>query len=612
MHIKLLFSFIVFYSLSFTTPLVAAVFIKPDLQQVLNYSNQSDLVDIIIDFSPKVNINKMKVQATNFQANYINALHQNSSNSQQELIQYLASKNIHNYSKLWMINSLAVTVEAQMIPDITAMVGVSRIRYDRKIQLDVISKGTQGTLGWNISQVNAPAVWVAGNTGGFTGQNVVIASLDTGVDINHVDLQSRFRGNTNSWFDPFTGSTTPYDLNGHGTSVMGVIVGGNDSGTSIGVAPGAKWISAKIFNDKGETQPSKIHLAYQWILNPDGISSTKDSPSVVNNSWNFEASSKTCDTEFQTDIISLYNAGIAVIFSSGNSGISLSPANNFRTISVGALDESLAVESFSGRGPSTCPGSGIYPNIVAPGTGIFTADLTGGGVVPKSYTFQTGTSFSAPHITGAFALLKSAFPASTLEERRKAISYSAIDLGQLGEDTSFGWGYLNIYGAYLTLDKIVNGLQLPTLPPVANNETIPLFKDSKSLIIDLLKNDFPDTRIDPANKLDLTSVVILSNPDATLGSITNTVNGIVTFTPVKGTYGNNRFSYTVKDIVGNESNVATVSIETADPIPTSGSGGGCTLQHQSRFDPILPIMLILSLWLFVIREIAKANKVERF
>jgi bacillopeptidase F len=616
MHNKFYSLFILLFSLTFfllvNKSAVAAATINTDLHQILSYQQQTDLVEIIVDFSDEVDLTKLKLKGFNYQAKYILASINTSKSSQQKLIAYLASKNITEFKKLWMINSLAVTVEAQMISDITALVGVSRIRHDRKIKLDAISNSTPGTPEWNITQVNAPLVWASG--AGFTGQNVVIGSLDTGVDVNHPDLASRFRGNGNSWFDPYKNSTAPYDLNGHGTSVMSIIVGGNNSGTNIGIAPGSQWISAKIFDDNGVAQISKIHEAFQWMLNPDGNSSTNDFPTIINNSWNFESQGKACDDEFRKDFDALTNAGITIVFSAGNNTRNLSPANTADTISVGALDESLNVESYSGRGPSACAATGIYPNLVAPGKGIFTADLTSGGTVPNSYVFQTGTSFSAPHITGALALLQSAFPTSSRADRERAISYSAVDLGITGEDTNFGWGYLNVYGAYLTLEAIVGGQKLVTLPPVANNIRNPLYKDTTEIIINLLDNDAPDTRIDNTNQLDPVSVTIISGTNTAIGGISTPVNGVVTYTPVNKIFENNSFTYTVKDTLGNESNIATVRIEVSTPVPVtnSGSSGGCSLQLKSRVDPLFPLMLVLFIWLFVRRMLVVSKKMERY
>lgn len=144
-------------------------------------------------------------------------------------------------------------------------------------------------------------------------------------------------------------------------------------------------------------------------------------------------------------------AQIAVIFAVGNNGppqsSSLSPANYPGGFSVGAIDKSLALARFSSRGPSACDG-GIYPKLVAPGVNIKTTDLTFRGVFPNSYAIVTGTSFAAAHVTGAMALLKSAFPQLTVSETESALKESAQDLGEAGADHNYGYGMINLIGAY--------------------------------------------------------------------------------------------------------------------------------------------------------------------
>ena len=82
---------------------------------------------------------------------------------------------------------------------------------------------------------------------------------------------------------------------------MGVIVGGDAGGTSIGMAPGARWIAAKIFNDSGTATSTAIHLAFQWLLDPDHDPATADAPNIVNGSWSYgsmpaatSSSARTC------------------------------------------------------------------------------------------------------------------------------------------------------------------------------------------------------------------------------------------------------------------------------------------------------------------------------
>ena len=160
---------------------------------------------------------------------------------------------------------------------------------------------------------------------------------------------------------------------------------------AIGVAPGAQWIAVKMFNDAGVASFSDVHLGFQWILDPDGNSTTDDTPDVVNNSWGFQIPE--CDPEFQPDIDALRAAGIAVVFAAGNSGpiaqSGLSPANNSGSLAVGAVDETLRIAPDSSRGPSACDG-GTFPTVVAPGVNVVTTDLSFGGIIPDATVWQPG------------------------------------------------------------------------------------------------------------------------------------------------------------------------------------------------------------------------------
>lgn len=307
-----------------------------------------------------------------------------------------------------------------------------------------------GTPTWNLTTTGAPELW----TMGYLGQGIVVASLDTGVDVNHPDLAPRWRGGSNSWFDVHgQHPDIPFDANGHGTRSMGVIVGGdaNQSGKTIGMAPGAKWIAAKVWDDTGNALNSDFTLAFQWVLDPDGDPATDDAPSVLNNSWGFEQQPGVCYDLFQDDIEILKAAGIAVVFAAGNRGelgpgSSISPGNNPEAFAVGSVDETLSISGFSGRGPSACDGS-IFPEVVAPGNQILTADLSGGGQ-PTTYFPAAGTSFAAPHVSGAMALLLSAFPETTVPHLESTLIKTARDLGAPGADNDHGYGLIDVVAAY--------------------------------------------------------------------------------------------------------------------------------------------------------------------
>ena len=360
-----------------------------------------------------------------------------------------AGEPISEITPFWIFNGFAITASPSVIARLAASPDVLRITPD---DLDIAPAGEIGTTSTassavgveaNQSIVQAPALWNLG----WRGQGVVVGSLDTGVDISHPDLASSWRGGANSWFDPYgEHPALPSDMNGHGTWTMGVMVGGGAGGTAIGAAPAARWIAARIFDDRGRSSAAAVHSAYQWLLDPDGNPTTDDAPDVVNNSWTF--TSPGCHLEFEPDLQVLRAAGILPIFAAGNSGpgtaTSLSPGNNPSAFAVGATDDGDQIYTGSSRGPSSCDNS-VFPEISAPGVGIHSSSLNG------AYFDSTGTSLAAPHVAGVLAVLLSAYPNLSVQQQQAALLAGVDDLGPLGADNIFGAGRLDGQAAYAWL-----------------------------------------------------------------------------------------------------------------------------------------------------------------
>jgi subtilisin family serine protease len=339
---------------------------------------------------------------------------------------------------LWITNAIGARVRASVAAELSRRPDVREVRPSTTIQAPSATAASAAEP--NVAQVNAPALWDLG----YRGQGMVVASMDTGVDVGHPELAERWRGGGNSWYDP-NGQhpTTPVDLIGHGTQTMGVMVGGDGGGSSIGVAPDARWIAVKMFNDRGQASSTAIHLGYQWLLDPDGNPATADAPNVVNNSWTMTAGS--CSLEFQPDLRNLRTAGILPVFAAGNygptAGTSASPANNPEALAVGSVDDNGLIDPYSSRGPSACT-QGTYPQLVAPGTDIRTTDLYGG------YLDVSGTSLAAPHVAGALALLLQASPGLSVDRQQAALQAGAVDLGPAGPDNDYGSGRLDALASY--------------------------------------------------------------------------------------------------------------------------------------------------------------------
>jgi bacillopeptidase F len=437
--------------------------IHSDLLSQLRSLNPEEKISVIVTLTDQQNLQQFTGKDKKLRrSKIVRALRYKADKTQKPLLEFLRKKNVQKITPFWIFNGMAVTIRADQVSELAKRPEVSSLRLDGILTLPHPSPATAGEPEWNLNAINAPALWELG----YTGTGVVVASMDTGVDYLHPDIGPKWRGGANSWYDPNGENNTPYDASGHGTGVMGVMVGGDAGGTSIGVAPGARWVAVKIFNDLGQASDSAIHAGYQWLLDPDGNAGTDDAPDIVNNSWGFENKPGECLTEFQPDIQALKASGIGIVFSAGNGGpneaTSISPANYPESFAVGAVDQTRTITSTSARGPSACDDA-LFPEIVAPGDGIRTADRTLGGIVPDSYVSVAGTSFAAPHIAGAMALMLSVDPQLTVAELETALMQSAVDLGDPGADNAYGYGLLDIAAARNRLTTFPWSLFMPAI-----------------------------------------------------------------------------------------------------------------------------------------------------
>jgi subtilase family serine protease len=361
----------------------------------------------------------------------------------------------------WIFNGIAVTASEPLIRSLASRPDVQEIRLDSIIPLPspfpTGDNQPSQTYEWNIQLIRAPEVWALDPD--YNGVGAVIGSFDTGVDLTHPDLYSRYRGNHEiSWFDPYGEYSVPFDFHGHGTHTTGTAVGGNDGGSYIGVAPGASWIAAKGWDDEGMGPVSAFHQIFEWFLAPGG--DPDNAPDVVNSSWSFSQSG--CETEFLPDVQALRAAGIFPAFASGNSGpwsgSVRSPGAYPDSFAVGATDFFDAIASFSSRGPSPCDNS-IKPEISAPGVGIFSS-------CPLGYVTLSGTSMAAPHITGAVAVLRSINPALTVDQLESALTLGAKDLGNPGPDNTYGAGRLDLF---LSAQIAIQGPDFPVIKILATD-----------------------------------------------------------------------------------------------------------------------------------------------
>lgn len=298
--------------------------------------------------------------------------------------------------------------------------------------------------GWNLERSGATDAWALG----VIGEGTVVATLDSGALWSHPALQGAYRGkdgaHDHDWIDlaDDVPARAPIDPNGHGTHVLGTIVGRSGDQT-WGVAPGAKWIAARVFDGAGRSSDSRLLQGAEWLLAPtatDGSNPRADlAPDIINGSWTLESSA---DPLFSDILAAWRQAGIVAVFAAGNdddgSGARATirmPGAHADAIAVGALDSSGSAWRFSRGGPAF--GGLLKPDLLAPGIDIVSADIRGGSVS------RSGTSMSAPHVSGAAALVRSSRPELAPEAVAAFLRASAVDAGDVGPDMVYGWGALD-------------------------------------------------------------------------------------------------------------------------------------------------------------------------
>ncbi|MEW5795856.1 MAG: S8 family serine peptidase [Candidatus Zixiibacteriota bacterium] len=385
----------------------------------------------------------------------------------QAVVDFVRQKSQGESRRFWIVPAYQVTLSPGDIKTLAAMPDVANIVPDQPVDLiePVEIKSAQSaamTSSVHVRLMNIPYLWGRG----ITGLGRLVCSFDTGVEKDHPALSGNWRGNhaplSSAWFSTISPDDTPYDKADHGTHTMGTMVGIEGTDT-IGVAPGAEWITAGVI-DQGKSLSgtfADILSAYQWALDPDGNPATTDDvPDVILNSWGVPASLfSPCDQTFFAAIDNVEAAGIVCVFSAGNEGPAGSSLRNpasrasspLNAFAVGAVDNSKVIASFSSRGPGGCGLTEVKPEIVAPGVNVRSASKAGG------YKLMSGTSMAAPFIAGLVALCRQYNPDATVEEIKWAIINSAEDLGPAGEDNAYGFGLPDA-------SRILNYLTDPVAP----------------------------------------------------------------------------------------------------------------------------------------------------
>lgn len=392
---------------------------------------------------------------------------------------------VEDIRPLWIVNSISCKADGIAIEGLRQRNDILALYHCEESQwlFDDASvpapRGDGREIAENLLMVNADQVWEQG----YTGQEVLIAIIDTGVSLTHADLQGRFWDGgaeyPNHGYDFYSHDNDPTDESGHGTHVAGTICGTGVSGTRTGVAPDAKIMALKVFDSNELTDETVWVEAMQFAVEhgADVLNMSLGQPLPDANVKLMTR--QACDNTLAAGVVAAVCAGnvqqmqsiIPIPYNIYSPGDCPPPylhpeqmvnaGGTSCVVCVGAVDFNGNLAGFSSLGPSVwtdvaqyndypySPGSStaiglIRPDVCAPGVSIKSLDYSNN----TGYTLKNGTSMATPCVAGTIALMLSKEPELTPAQIDEILERTAVGTRRGNhKDNSFGAGCIDALAA---------------------------------------------------------------------------------------------------------------------------------------------------------------------
>jgi subtilisin family serine protease len=462
-----------------------AQIIDPALIEEMGQRGNDEKINVVVIMKSQYDREQLNRRADHFVSRaerrefVVNELKQFAEASQYELRSTLSEMERQDITTtpkiIWMANALYFSATKQAINDLAQRRDIAIIGLDEKRYMlyDEALKPTSMTreIAPNVTQVNADKVWDLG----YTGQGVVVAVIDSGVNYNHLDFADHLWNGGDAYpnhgYDFINVDNDPMDDLGHGTHCAGTVCGNGSAGIQTGMAPDATLMCVKVLDEYGGSTVAIVCDGMQWAV--------EQGCNLFSMSLGWVDATLTELTLFRNTCAAILDAGVVGAIAAGNfGGLSSYPIpNNVGTpgscpppymdevqggnpgglscsVCVGAVDYDDEAAYFTSQGPVTWshtdfgdypynPGIGlIRPDVCAPGIDVVSAYYDNN----SDYAIASGTSMAAPCVAGCMALLLSKNINLTPSDLCRILEESALRLAT-GKSNTYGFGRVDVLAA---------------------------------------------------------------------------------------------------------------------------------------------------------------------
>ena len=488
---KLVFTLLVI--LSFCNSVLAQSTIEPRLQEVLSQKGD-EMISVNIILKSQMNFNNLRSRSEGIidkdarRNVLVDELKNFTEKEQKEILSILdaeqRSSKVKDISCHWLANYINCSTTADVIYQLSQHPDVLVIGYNEEKVLvsNNYSERAEDVTGMteNITKVNADDVWNMG----YTGDGVVVAVIDSGVNYNHVDIANNLWDGgaefPNHGYNTFDGNNDPMDRFGHGTHCAGTICGDGTSGTKTGIAPKATLMCVKSVSDEGTGTAHNINSGMEWAV--------EHNADVLSMSLGVTLPELSEKTMLRRSCVTALELGVVASVAAGNYGANeymmikpvpdnaiipggcpppwLHPDQQENTgalscvVSVGAVDYNDNPADFSSQGPVTWqesefndypynPGIGlIRPDICAPGVSIVSLDYSSN----NGHTSMNGTSMATPCVAGIMCLMLEKDPSLTPADICRILETTSVKLSNTKSNKT-GTGRVDALAAMNAIDN---------------------------------------------------------------------------------------------------------------------------------------------------------------